>query len=109
MKRIRSFAAYIATLNTLRGTVGLGALTDPGTAAGRVDQLFAERAYWLWLTGHRLSDMRRLIRQYGRNQASVFPTGVTAYGLPYGTDVSLPVPFEEVNNPNYTTCTDRGA
>jgi starch-binding outer membrane protein, SusD/RagB family len=102
-------AAYLATLNALRSEVGLGALTDPGSAAGRVDQFFAERAYFLWLTGHRLSDMRRLVRQYGRDQATVFPTGLTEYGQEYGTAVSLPIPFEEVNNPNYSTCTDRGA
>ena len=101
--------SYVGTLNTLRGTVSLGALTDPGSAAARVDQLFTERAYWLWLTGHRLSDLRRLVRQYNRTQATVFPTGSTAYGLPFGTDVTLPIPFEEVNNPNYTTCTNRGA
>lgn len=102
-------ASYLNILNTLRGGVGLGNLADPGNATGRVDQFFAERAYWLWLTGHRLSDMRRLIRQYGRQQAAVFPTGTTEYGLPFGTDVTLPIPFEEINNPNYSTCTDRGA
>jgi hypothetical protein len=53
--------------------------------------------------------MRRLIRQYGRTEDTVFPTGVTPYGTPYGTAVSLPIPFEEINNPNYSTCTDRGA
>jgi hypothetical protein len=102
--------AYVATLNALRaGMPGLAPLTDPGTPAARVDQFFAERAYWLWLTGQRLSDMRRLIRQYGRTQQTVFPTGTTEYGLTYGTDVTLPVPFEEINNPNYSTCTNRGA
>jgi starch-binding outer membrane protein, SusD/RagB family len=102
-------AAYLGTINTLRAAVGLTALTDPGTPAGRVDQFFAERAYFLWLTGHRLSDMRRLIRQYGRDQSTVFPTGLTPYGQTYGTAVSLPIPFEEINNPNYTGCTERGA
>lgn len=102
-------ASYLTTLNTLRAGAGLGPLTDPGTAAGRVDQFFAERAHWLWLTGQRLSDMRRLIRQYGRTQESVFPTGLTPYGLQYGTAVSLPIPFEEINNPNYSVCTVRGA
>ena len=104
-----SSAAYLPTLNTLRTTLNLGALPDPGSAATRVNQLFSERAYWLWLTGHRLSDMRRLIRQYGRTQETVFPTGLTAYGLPYGTSVTLPIPFEEINNPNYSVCTNRGA
>jgi starch-binding outer membrane protein, SusD/RagB family len=101
--------SYLATLNTLRTSVGLATLTDPGTAAGRIDQLFAERAHWLWLTGHRLSDLRRLIRQYNRTQAQVFPTGLTPYGGSYGTSVSLPVPFEEVNNPNYHGCANTGA
>jgi hypothetical protein len=102
-------ASYLTTLNALRTSAGLGQLSDPGTAAGRVDQFFSERAHWLWLTGHRLSDMRRLIRQYGRPQETVFPTGLTPYGTPYGTDVTLPIPFEEVNNPNYSVCTERGA
>jgi starch-binding outer membrane protein, SusD/RagB family len=101
--------SYVATLNALRSTVGLPNLTDPGSATGRIDQLFAERAYWLWLTGHRLSDLRRLVRQYNRNQAQVFPTGLTPYGGSYGTSVSLPVPFEEVNNPNYHGCANTGA
>jgi hypothetical protein len=82
------------------------ALTDPGTASGRQDQHFQERAFWLWLTGHRLSDMRRLVRQYARPMSSVFPTG--AYfkqGLQYdGSAVSFPVPFDEKNNPLSTEC-----
>jgi starch-binding outer membrane protein, SusD/RagB family len=102
-------ASYLTTLNALRASAGLAALTDPGNAAGRIDQFFAERAHWLWLTGQRLSDLRRLIRQYGRTEATVFPTGLTPYGIPYGTSVTLPIPFEEINNPNYTTCSVRGA
>jgi hypothetical protein len=101
--------AYVGILNTLRAGIDLPALTAPATAAARVDQFFAERAYWLWLTGHRLSDLRRLMRQYGRDQATVFPTGTTDYGLSYGTSVTMPIPFDEINNPNYSTCPDRGA
>jgi hypothetical protein len=87
----------------------LANLTDPGTPAGRVDQLFRERAFWLWLTGHRLSDMRRLLRQYSRAENTVFPTGpYFKQNLQYdGTDVNLPVPFDEENNPNFTQCADR--
>lgn len=102
-------AAYLTTLNSLRAGIGLDPLTDPGSAAARVDQFFAERAYWLWLTGHRLSDLRRLIRQYGRTQAQVFPTGNSRFGEPYESDVSLPIPFAEVNNPNYSACLNTGA
>ena len=36
-----------------------------------LNALFRERAFWLWGTAHRLGDMRRLIRHYGRTEASV--------------------------------------
>lgn len=105
-------ASYLVTLNTLRVSGGVtGVLVDPVTASGRVDQFFAERAKWLWLTGHRLSDLRRLVRQYGRTQDAVFPTGQTIFGAPYGSEVNLPIPFQERNNPNATSgaCIDRNA
>ena len=91
------------------GTLAPLTAADIVTAGGAVNLLFAERARWLWLTAHRLSDMRRLIRQYGRATESVFPTG--AYFKPpyptYGTDVNFPVPIDEENNPNFTSCIDR--
>ena len=95
---------WLGTLNALRTAAGLGQLSDPGTAAGRVDLLFRERAFWLWLTAHRLGDLRRLVRQYNRTAASVFPTGAYSQGGLYGTDVSLPIPFEEMNNPLAREC-----
>jgi hypothetical protein len=90
-------------LNALRTDAGLTALAPAGTLAAQQDQLFTERAYWLFGTAHRLGDLRRLIRQpfYGRNAESVFPTGAYFKGDRYGTDVNLPVPQEEENNPNF--------
>ena len=108
----------LTTLNTLRlapgspgsgGVAGLAPLIDAGSANGRVDQLFRERAYWLWLTAHRLGDLRRLVRQYGRLPESVFPTGAYVKGGQYGVDVNLPVPADELNNPKFTGCLDRDA
>jgi hypothetical protein len=98
----------LAILNTLRATVNLAPLSDPGTAAARTDLLFRERAFWLFATGHRLGDLRRLIRQYGRDSESVFPTG-SYYkgGLTYGPGVNLPLPVTETNNPNVKDCLDR--
>src|SRR5690348_14314973 len=65
-----------AGLNTLRTTntpaIAAIAGSAPTTQAAAVDLLFRERAYWMWLTGHRLGDMRRLIRQYGRDAETVF-------------------------------------
>ena len=92
----------LATLNTLRTTVtGLAPLTDAGTPAARQDQLFRERAFWLFSTGHRLGDMRRLVKFYNRTVNSVYPTGAWHKGGPYGTDVAFPVPQAEETNPNF--------
>lgn len=108
--------AVFAGLNALRATAITPAMpalagTAPTTQAAAVDQLFRERAYWLWLTGHRLGDMRRLIRQYGRDANTVFPVGpvVTRFGSTYGNDVNFPVPFDESNNPKFKGCIDRKA
>ena len=99
----------IGTLNALRATVGLGALTDPGTEAARTDVMFRERAFWMWGTAHRLGDMRRLVRQYSRPQDTVFPVGEYHKGGEYGSDVNFPVSSDERNNPNFTGCIDRSA
>jgi hypothetical protein len=101
--------AWLDTLNFLRasgGVAGLAGLVDPGTVPGRVDLMFRERVFWMYLTGHRLGDLRRLMRQYGRAEDAVFPTGLGLKGF-YGDDVNLPVPFDELNNPNFTGCIDR--
>ncbi|HEY2377216.1 MAG TPA: hypothetical protein VGH98_14670 [Gemmatimonadaceae bacterium] len=102
---------WLAKLNVARATVsGLAPLTDPGTATARVDLMFHERAFWLFMTGHRLGDLRRLVRQYGRGPETVFPTG--AYhkdNLMRGTDVNIIIPISERNNPNFHGCIDRNA
>ena len=94
---------WLSKLNEVRDQfTGLAPLSDPGTATARVDLMFRERAFTMHLTGHRLGDLRRLVRQYGRAIESVYPTG--AYhkqGLTRGTQASLPVPGTEENNPNY--------
>jgi len=83
--------------------------TDSATArGGAVNLLFRERALWMWLSAHRLADLRRLSRApYSRLPESVFPTGAYFKGGLYGTDYNFPVPFEETNNPNFTQCLDR--
>ena len=97
------------TLNDLRATLDLDQLDQPATQEEGVDLLFSERAFWMFATGHRLGDMRRLIRQYGRSPEAVFPSGTYIKGGNYGSDVNLPMPQEEGNNPNYAGCIDREA
>ncbi|HEX6133041.1 MAG TPA: hypothetical protein VFZ24_03595, partial [Longimicrobiales bacterium] len=79
----------------------LAPLQDPGSPAARVDLLFQERAFWLFLTGHRLGDLRRLVRQYGRATDEVFPTGAWHKGGVYGSDVAFPIPFNEAQNSQF--------
>jgi hypothetical protein len=107
----------LAILNALRANSGDPALTPLAPAAtqqAQVLQLFSERAFWLFLTQHRLGDLRRLSRAapngYGLNSESVFPTGnyTGRGGGVYGPDVNFPIPIEESNaNPNVTGCIDR--
>lgn len=104
---------WLNALNALRATVtGLAPLVDPGTANGRVQLHFRERAFWLYATGTRLMDLRRMVRQYGFGAETVFPTGAFFKGGNYGPDVTLPVPDVERNNPNYAggiQCINRDA
>ena len=105
----------VTSLNALRidavnnGGFNLAALADPGPSPNdslRVDLLFRERAFWLFATGHRLGDLRRLARApYSRAVNSLYPTGVyTHTNTVYGNNTELPVPFSERNNPNFTGC-----
>ncbi|MEJ2184692.1 MAG: hypothetical protein P8Z36_02015 [Gemmatimonadota bacterium] len=99
-------AQFFTTLNNLRSTIGMSDLTDTGqTMTQLVSLLFSERAHWLWLTSHRLGDMRRMIRQYGQqygfNEGNVFPVGISPNGAPFGHDMNLPIPFAEQNNPKF--------
>lgn len=99
---------------------GFAPLTDPGTDAERVSLLFRERAFWLYGTGSRLGDMRRLITRYGTDGFTVntvYPTGSyqplyhnnPAIQLPtptYGTDVDLALPPPSATaNPYNEGCT----
>jgi starch-binding outer membrane protein, SusD/RagB family len=113
-------ALFLSKLNNVRdsgGVAGLPHLTDPGSDTARQTLLFSERGQWLYLTDHRLGDLRRLSRPtasdgYGRDPETVFPTGAWYRGGVYGSDTNFPIPIEELNNPNVSgpapnTCIDR--
>jgi starch-binding outer membrane protein, SusD/RagB family len=111
--RTQDAAGALTVLNAARATVtGLTPLVDAGSTDARVNQLFRERAFWLFGRGYRLGDMRRLVRQYNRAATSVFPVGAWHKGGNYGTDVNFPIPQAEQNNPNVPagqSCIDRNA
>ena len=115
-QELNSGGPWLASLNALRAGAGLPALEDPGSdMKANALVLFEERAWWLFGTGHRLADLRRLVRQYGFSQAEVFPTGSFFKGGAYGTDVNFPIPFEEHENESLaglegqSLCLSRGA
>jgi hypothetical protein len=116
--RAGNAAQMLSVLNALRATPpklgdvqpsGLAALTDPGADAGRADLLFREKALWTFGRGQRLGDLRRLIRQYSRTAAQVFPSGEHYKGGQYGGAVNFEIPSDEDNNPSFAGCTDRSA
>jgi hypothetical protein len=124
--QLKTGGDWLGTLNSLRGNTALlnrapywyagqptvnalANLTDPGSANARVDLVFKERAYWMYLSGHRLGDLRRLVRNYTRTAESVFPTGTYEFaaGGTRGSDTNFPVTIDEQNNPNAQRCIDR--
>jgi starch-binding outer membrane protein, SusD/RagB family len=102
----------IITLNAARTTVdGLDPLDEPATEAASLELLFRERAFWHFGRGQRFGDLRRLVRQYGRQENTVLPTGAWhKAGGTYSSDVTIPIPFDELNNPNVSElCMNRDA
>ncbi len=115
--RTNDIAGVMAILNALRASPqNLGGLTStvmpalatPSTQDAATSLFFREKAFWTFGRGQRLGDLRRLMRQYNRPQDQVFPTGAFFKGGSYGTDVNLPIPQAELNNPNAQQgCLDR--
>jgi hypothetical protein len=112
-----TYAGMMTILNGLRaappklGEVQPAVMTPlavPVTAAEAEALFFREKAFWTFSRGQRLGDMRRLVRFYaGHTVANTFPTGKHYRGGDYGPDVNLPVPTDELTNPNFKGCTDR--
>lgn len=118
--QVSDFVGMNSILNALRAAppaqgafkVANGALAPlpvPVTKDAAIDQYFREKAFWQYGRGERFSDLRRLVRQYGRPQDQVWPSGVFFKNGNYGTNVNFPVPDSEKSNPKFTGCLDRDA
>jgi hypothetical protein len=111
------YAGMITTLNSLRASAqNLGAINSPvltplspaPSVSAALDTLMGERAYWAYGRGQRLGDLRRLVRVYGRTQATVFPSGnYFKFGGTYGVSTSFPAAVDEEGNALRTVCIDR--
>ncbi len=90
------------------GIAGLRLLTPlPATPDAQRQLLFSERAAWLFLTGARQGDLRRLVRKYGLDREQVYPTGtytVPGYTDVYGSNISFGLSADEFRNPLFTGC-----
>lgn len=119
-----SFGAALTILNSLRAQVAilmplrvndyanleidavLAPLTDPGSSTAQLDMIMNERVFWLYATGHRQGDLRRMVRVMGRSATDVYPSGAYVRTGPqgggtYGSDVAFPIDFDEQNNPEF--------
>jgi hypothetical protein len=114
------YAGMTTILNALRAAppklgevqptaASLPPLVAPTTADSATTLYFREKAFWTFGRGQRLGDMRRLVRQYNRSVDNVFPVGTHYRGGQYGPDVNMPVPTDELTNPNFKGCLDRKA
>jgi hypothetical protein len=116
---IAGMMTILNALRTTQQTLGifkpatLPALATPADQTTATDLFFREKALWQFERGYRMGDLRRLVRQYGRTQDKVFPSGAfVRNGTPtgtYGTQVAFPVPDHEMNNPNFHGCLDTKA
>jgi len=117
--KANDIAGMMTILNALRATppsignfkpAAMAALATPATQDAAVSLFFREKAFWTFGRGQRLGDLRRLIRQYGRTQDNVFPTGnFHKGGVQYLNDVNFPVPDADKTNSQFTGCIDRNA
>ena len=115
------FTGMMTILNALRTTsqkIGaytvpvMPALTTTPTSKDAATTLFfREKGFWTFGRGQRVSDLRRLMRQYGRSEDNVWPTGVYSFAGgasgTYGHDINFPVPDGELINPEFHGCIDR--
>lgn len=102
---LRSQSEDLIPLRTtmLMDDLTLPALSDPGNDADRLALVMEERAWWLWGTGHRLGDLRRMVRNYSMNAEDVYPSGDYHKGAFYGADVTFLLDFDEGNNTLFDT------
>jgi len=101
--------AWFAALNQLRKTAispAMDTLTVvPASMDAKVDLLYTERAFWLYLTGRRLGDLRRLVRLYDRDPSTLYPQGAYWFGGRYGVSTAIPfiLAANRQFNPKITT------
>jgi starch-binding outer membrane protein, SusD/RagB family len=109
-----NYAGALTIMNALRASSGLSwtgasdatlANLSGSTPQAQMQQLLSERAYWFWVTGHRLGDWRRMLRPpysmapFNFVMSDVYPTGGGILDI-----LEFPTPLLTNPNPNYKAC-----
>jgi hypothetical protein len=109
-----NYAGALAIMNALRTNSGLSwtgasdatlANLSGSSPQAQMQQLLTERAYWFWVTGHRLGDWRRMLRPpysqapFNFVMSDVYPTGPGLFDI-----LEFPTPLLTDPNPNYKAC-----
>jgi len=102
-----NYPGAFTIMNTLRSTIGLGPVGDSAAATPK-DQMFEllyERAFWMYVTAHRLGDWRRMLRPpYTAAPFSFVTTDMYPMGTGIQPTLEFPTPSETNANPNYQAC-----
>jgi hypothetical protein len=83
--------------NVTGGTTQLPPLADSLTPVARLREVMQERAYWMYATGHRQGDLRRMLRPpykgapYSLTSQQVYPNGPYVNGAAAAVNASVPV------------------
>jgi starch-binding outer membrane protein, SusD/RagB family len=96
-----------AIMNALRATVGLGGVADSSARGPKaeIEQILTERAFWLYVTGHRLGDWRRVLRApYSMPPYSFVVADVYPVGPGIQNTLEFPTPLLTNPNPHYVAC-----
>jgi hypothetical protein len=102
-----NYAGAKVTMNTLRGTVGLGPVADSSADGPKaeIEQILTERAFWFYVTGHRLGDWRRVLRPpYNGSPYNFVASDVYPFGPGIQSTLEFPTPLVTNPNPNYVAC-----
>ena len=109
-----NYAGALAIMNSLRASSGLSwagasdatlANLSGSSPKAQMQQLLSERAYWFWVTAHRLGDWRRVLRTpyngapFNFVMSDVYPTGAGLFDI-----LEFPTPVFTNPNPNYKAC-----
>jgi hypothetical protein len=103
-----NYAGAMTIMNTLRTNGGVTGAVGDSAAASPKDQmleLLKERAYWMYVTAHRLGDWRRMLRPPYNAAPFSFVTGdVYPIGAGIQPTLEFPTPSTTNPNPNFVAC-----